>query len=349
MIVADHWNLTLQALAEGKTPDEVQLRQVLIDIFSGNGEPHRMGAFLALLNIQRVTPSELAIISATAMEFAVPLELDAATRDSLIDTCGTGGTAQRKKAALNVSTVAGMVIAGVGVPVCKHGNRRITSTSGSFDLLEALEIRVDIPPAAVAASIGDAGFGACLATTFHPAFRHLAGARRDLAIPTAFNVVGPLTNPARVRLQVIGASSLVVANLVANTLAMKNVERALVVSGRDGSDEVSMEAPTDVIDVSKNRVDRWVLDARKFWSSSERAMVVGGDSLRNAELTLRLLDGEKSDFRCLVVSNAAMGLLVSGRCGDFEEGLGIAKEAIDSGAAMSVLNRLRESTNRAVL
>jgi anthranilate phosphoribosyltransferase len=284
-----------------------------------------------------VSPAELTGAARAMRAAAEPLVVPAGT----IDIVGTGGSPHRRRHALNVSTMACFVAAGAGAVVCKHGNRRASSTSGSFDLLDELGVPIDLTPAQVTRCVEEIGLGFAFARTFHPAMRHAGPVRVELGIPTVFNLLGPLAHPGGVTRQVIGTASADHARLMAAVLAALGAERAVVVSGDQGVDELTTTGPATVIEVRDGALVTTEVDARQL--GFERVgldRLAGGDAAANAELARRVLAGEVGPVRDVVVLNAAAGLVVAELASDLAQGVEQAKGSIDSGAARSVLERL---------
>ena len=257
----------------------------------------------------------------------------------LVDTCGTGGDG---RGTFNISTCAALVAAGAGARVAKHGNRSISSRAGSADVLEALGVPMDVPLARMGEAVERIGIGFFFAPAAHSAMKHAMRARRELKGHTAFNLLGPLTNPAGARAQVAGVFSERGVGLVAGALAALGVERAFVVHGADGLDEISISGETHVQEVRDGEVRRYKLTPEDF--GVERApleVIAGGDAAENAEMIRGVLGGERGARRDVVVMNAAAALVAAGRAGDFREGAKRAAEAIHSGAARKKLEELR--------
>jgi anthranilate phosphoribosyltransferase len=263
--------------------------------------------------------------------------------ERLVDTCGTGGD---RSGTINVSTIAALVVAGAGAPVCKHGGRAASSQAGSADVLEALGVVIDLGPAGVARCIEEAGIGFCFAPRYHPAMRHAVPVRRELGVPTAFNFLGPLANPARVRRQVLGVGDANMAPKMAQVLAAGGATRALVVHGADGLDELSTTGPSLMFDWRANpgspgELTPVTVDPASLGLAPARvADLVGGDADTNASLARRVLAGEPGPHRDIVLLNAAAGLVAAGVAADVPAGLVQAAAAVDEGRAEAVLDRL---------
>ncbi|HEX8581242.1 MAG TPA: anthranilate phosphoribosyltransferase, partial [Acidimicrobiales bacterium] len=261
-----------------------------------------------------------------------------ASTDGLVDTCGTGGDRSRT---INVSTIAALVVAGAGGRVCKHGNRAASSACGSADLLEALGVAIDLGPAGVARCIDEVGIGFCFAPRFHPAMRHAGPARRELGVPTVFNFLGPMANPARVRRQVLGVSDPSMAERMAQVLGANGAERALVVYGHDGLDELTTTTTSTVLELRDGGLRTYVVDPVELGlAPADPAELKGGDAATNASLARAVLGGEPGPRRDVVLLNAAAGLVAAGLADDLVDGLVLAASSIDEGRAAATLDRL---------
>jgi anthranilate phosphoribosyltransferase len=275
---------------------------------------------------------------------AVPLQIDPAYRP-LLDTCGTGGNGID---AFNISTVAAFVVAGAGVRVAKHGNRAITSKCGSADLLEALGVKTAVAPEIVAQCISEEGIGFLFAPGFHGATRHVQPVRRELKFRTAFNYLGPLTNPAGAELQVCGTWSEDAAEKIAGALALLEIERAFVVHGSDGLGEVTITGPSAVWSIRQGVIKRMTLAPSDFGIEAQPAAsaeLLGGDADRNRAIAESILNGEKGAPRDIVLMNAGLAIVASGKASGFREGAAMAAASIDSGAAKRKLAQLRRATS----
>jgi anthranilate phosphoribosyltransferase len=262
-------------------------------------------------------------------------------RHDLVDTCGTGGG----PSTFNVSTTAAFVAAGAGCAIAKHGNRSNTSKSGSADLLEALGVNVEIEPEQVGRCIDEVGFGFMFAPRHHAAMKHVVPARKALGVRTIFNFLGPLTNPAGANRQLLGVADRHYQETIAEALVTLGSVRALVVSAADGLDELSLAARTRVIEVVDGRTAEWFVEAGQFGlASAELDTVAGGTPAENAAVSRSVLAGESGPHRDLVLLNAAAAIYVGGLAPDLEQGIAKATEAVDSGAAAEVLERLKAAT-----
>jgi anthranilate phosphoribosyltransferase len=273
------------------------------------------------------------------LDAAAPLELGV----DAIDIVGTGGAPARRKAALNVSTIACFVAAGAGASVCKHGNRAASSTSGSFDLLEALGVPVDLPAATVVRCVQEAGVGFAFARAFHPAMRHAAPVRAEIGVPTVFNVLGPLSHPGHLRRQVIGVPDPAMAERMVRVLAATGSVHAMVVSGHDSLDELSTTGPSIVHEWCDGELRRYEVTPEDVGlARATPESLAGGDAQANVARAKQVLSGEPGAVRDIVVLNAAAGLVVAGIADDLTAGVVAAQASIDEGRAAAALDRLLE-------
>jgi anthranilate phosphoribosyltransferase len=314
------------------------------EILSGRSDEESIVALLAALRAKGETVGELVGFARAMRRHVIPVFPDGTRpNELLVDTCGTGGDSS---GTFNISTAAAFVAAGAGVRVAKHGNRSISSKCGSADVLEALGVRLDIPPERVGASIREIGIGFLFAPALHTAMRHAMPARRRLG-RTAFNLLGPLTNPAGARAQIAGVFSDKVVEKVALVLSELEVERAFVVHGAGGLDEISLAGETAVGDVRAGTMRIYQVTPEDF--GLERApleAIAGGDAAGNAEIVCGVLAGEKGPRRDIVVANASAAIVASGRAADFLEGAQLAAASIDSGAARQKLEALITFTHK---
>jgi len=312
------------------------------EIMRGNATPAQIGALLIGLSIRGETPAIVAG-AARAMRAAATHIHPQAT--GLIDTCGTGGDGA---STFNISTTAALVLAAAGVPVAKHGNRAISSKSGSADVLEALGVRLDISPEQVAECVDATGIGFLFAPAHHPAMKHAAGPRHELGIRSIFNLLGPLTNPANADYQVLGVYAKNKLTLVADALQQLGITRALIVHGRDGLDEITTTTTTDAVWVEQDSPLReFEIDPAAFGMPyAQPADLAGSDAATNAAIIRSVLDGGQGPHRDIVLLNTAAALWVAGRADGIATGLRIAAESIDSGKAADVLADLVTFTNQ---
>lgn len=324
---------SIDALASGHDLTLEDTAAVLAEIMAGNASEIQIAGFLIALRTKGETVQELAGLARTMRSLAARV---AVTREDLLDTAGTGGG----RRTFNVSTTAALIAAAAGCTVAKHGNRSATGLSGSADVLEALGARIDLAPPSVAVCIEDIGFGFMFAPAHHQATRYVVPVRRELAVRTIFNFLGPLTNPAGATRQLIGVSDPAYLEIMAGALALLGTEHALLVSGEDGVDELSISAPTDVVEVLRGELRRYSVTPEQV--AIERAppeAVPGGDPQQNADTARRIFAGEDGVARDLAALNAGAAIYAGGRAESFEHGVRVAQEAIDSGAAADVLRR----------
>jgi anthranilate phosphoribosyltransferase len=310
-------------------------------MLSGEMATEDIANVLAFLRRKGETLAELVGFATAIREMGQPVELDQ-TEEPLVDTCGTGGD---NTGTFNVSTATALVAAGTGLRIAKHGNRRISSQCGSADVLEALGIRVDLSASQVMECIRAIGIGFLYAPLLHPAVKHAQEARLLLKGRTVFNLLGPLTNPVRARVQLIGAFSIRAAEMLAQASARLGVERAFVVHGTDGLDEITTTAQTIVYQAEDGRVQKGRWSPADFGlETASLDRLKGGDSEMNAQIVRSILNGDPGPCRDIVVANAAAALLVAQRAPDLKSAVTIAAESIESGAARSKLEQLIEFT-----
>ncbi|HEV3284683.1 MAG TPA: anthranilate phosphoribosyltransferase [Solirubrobacteraceae bacterium] len=330
----------IDALASRTDLTAGQTAEVLDEIMHGEVSETQIAGFLIALRTKGETVEELAGLARTMRALAAHV---ATGREDLLDTSGTGGG----RSTFNVSTTAALIAAGAGCAVAKHGNRSATSRSGSADLLEALGARIDLGPDGVARCIADAGFGFMFAPAHHQATRFVIPVRRELAVRTIFNLLGPLTNPAGARRQLIGVSDASFLETIAGALAALGVDRALVVSGEDGLDEISASAPTRVVEVNGEEIRAYTLrpqDAGIEPAPAAEAAEAsrGGTPEENAAVTRAILAGEASLSADLALVNAGGAIYAAGRCESIAEGVEIARGALQDGSAAGALERYLE-------
>jgi anthranilate phosphoribosyltransferase len=336
------WPVVLGTLMDGGSLDQAAARATMSEILEGAASPAQIAAFIVALRMKGETVEELVGMVEAMYDAAELVPIDPAA--GAIDIVGTGGD---RAHTINVSTLSAIVAAGAGVKVCKHGNRAASSACGAADLLEALGIAIELGPEGVARCVEEAGVGFCLATRYHPAMRHAGPSRRDLGIPTAFNILGPLSNPGQVRRTLIGVADLRMADRMAGVLAARGAERALIVHGGDGLDELTTTGPSTVVELRDGEVRTWDVDPEALGlARADREDLVGGDAATNADLARRVLAGEAGPHRDIVSLNAGAGLLVAGVVDDLAGGIERARTAIDSGAAVGVLHRMVEVSQR---
>jgi anthranilate phosphoribosyltransferase len=336
------WPVILGTLMEGGDLDGDTARATMAEILDGAASPAQIAAFIVALRMKGETVIELGGMVDAMLDASTRVEID--TSGPVIDVVGTGGD---RAHTINVSTISALVVAGAGGRVCKHGNRAASSACGAADLLEALGVAIELGPVGVAACVDEARIGFCFAPRYHPAMRHAGPSRRDLGIPTAFNILGPLSNPGRVRRYLIGVADLRMAERMARVLSAKGAERALIVHGGDGLDELTTTGPSTVVELRDGDVHTWDVDPEALGLGRvDREDLVGGDAAVNADLARRVLAGEQGPHRDIVTLNAGAGLVVAGLADDLTAGIEAAREAIDSGAAVKALAALVEVSQR---
>jgi anthranilate phosphoribosyltransferase len=333
----------IDALASKRDLSSEQAAEVLAQIMHGEASEIEISAFLIALRTKGETEQELAGLARTMRELAAAVPID---RDQLLDTAGTGGG----KRTFNVSTTAALISAGAGCAVAKHGNRSATSLSGSADLLEALGARIDLHPQGVASCIEEAGFGFMFAPSHHAATRFVIPVRRELAVRTIFNLLGPLTNPAGATRQLIGVSDASFLERIAGALSLLGTEHALVVSGQDGIDEISTAAATQVVEVEGDGIRRWTLAPAdvgvRLIEPGQVDQLAGGTPERNAELLRAIFAGEQGPRTDLATINAGAAIYAAGMVESIAEGVEAARQALADGAASSALERYLEASHR---
>jgi anthranilate phosphoribosyltransferase len=335
----------IDALAQRRDLSAEQSAEVLAQIMHGDVSETQIAAFLIALRTKGETVEELTGLARTMRELATPVPIE---RKDLLDTAGTGGG----RATFNVSTTAALIAAGAGCAVAKHGNRSATSRSGSADVLEALGARIDLGPEGVAACIEEAGFGFMFAPAHHQATRFVIPVRRELAVRTIFNFLGPLTNPAGARRQLIGVSDPAFLQTIAGALARLGVDRALVVSSVDGLDEISTAGASTVIEVNGEELTRYTLTPGDVGiepadpASEQAALLAGGSPQENAQMTRAIFSGEPGPRSDLAAINAGAAIYAAGAADSIAEGVLAAREALAGGRAADALERFIRASAR---
>jgi anthranilate phosphoribosyltransferase len=335
------WPQILGHLLAAESLSTAEASWAMERIMQGEATPAQFGAFVAGLRSKGETVDEILGLVTTMRGFGEKVSVDGL----LVDTCGTGGD---RAGTINVSTIAALVVAGAGVRVAKHGNRAASSGCGSADLLEELGVKIDLGPKGVAACIDEAGIGFCFAQVFHPSMRHAGPPRKELGVPTIFNFLGPLTNPAGAKHQSIGVSDPRMAPKMLKVLSQLGSIHVFAFHGSDGLDEITTTGPSTLWELGNGKITESKIDPVHFGiGRSELGDIKGGKAPENAKVTLEVLDGAAGPARDLVLVNSAAALIASDAAGEFPEALGIAAESIDSGKARSALDRLVEVSNRA--
>jgi anthranilate phosphoribosyltransferase len=326
----------IASVASGRSLSLEDAAAAMREIMEGEATPSQLGAFLTALHIKGETPEEIAGMARVMREKA--LKVDVA--GLLIDTCGTGGDG---KNTFNISTAAAFVAAGAGLKVAKHGNRAASGSCGSADVLEALGVKIDLPPEGVERCINEVGMGFMFAPVFHPAMRHAAPVRREIGIRTVFNILGPLTNPAGTQSQLIGVAYPGLGDKVAQVLKLLGIHHALIVHGDDGLDELTLTGKTTIWEVLDGVIHSWTLPIER--AGLPRASledIRGGDREENAATMRRVFQGEKGAVRDAVLLNSGAVLVAGDKADTVRQGVKLAAEVIDSGAALRKLDALVE-------
>ncbi|MEO6121599.1 MAG: anthranilate phosphoribosyltransferase, partial [Acidimicrobiales bacterium] len=319
----------------GEDLGEDEAAAALDAVLAGRATSAQLAGFLVALRVKGESVGEMSGLVASLLAHAEKVPVAADLVDRLVDTCGTGGD---RSHSINVSTLSALVVAGAGAVVCKHGNRAMSSQTGSADLLEALGVVIDLAPDGVARCLSEAGLAFCFAPRYHPALRHAGPTRRELGVATAFNFLGPLVNPARPRRQVVGVSDPAMAETMLGVLAANGAVRAMVVYGHDGLDELTTTTTSTVLELCDGEVRRGVVDPSALGMAHATAgQLRGGGPAANAEVSRRVLDGEAGAHRDLVVLNAAAAMVVAGVAADLVDGLAAARASLDDGAAAGAL------------
>ena len=340
------WPGLLSQLLERRDLTSAQAEAAITEILRGDATPSQMTAFIVALRAKGETAAELEGMLHAVRTAGNRVHLDDDVAARAIDIVGTGGD---KSNSVNVSTMSALVVAGAGVPVCKHGNRAASSQCGAADLLAEVGLAIELDPVGVEACIRSSGFGFCLAARFHPAFRYTGPSRREIGIPTAFNLLGPMANPAPIANMLVGVAVPGMMDRMAEALASRGVKSAWVVHGHGGLDELSVSGPNTVFALKDGVVSKFEIEAKHFGIAvSSIDDVRGGDAKVNARVLRELFDGKKSPVRDIVAFNAGCALMVAGLVGDVAEGINRAHASIDSGAAADVLTAaVRESVAQA--
>ena len=323
-------------VVEGRGLRETEAAAAMLDIVEGLATPSQIAAFVTALRMKGETAEEIAGLARIMRRYATRVE----TSPDAIDIVGTGGDGGRT---FNISTVSALVVAAAGGKVAKHGNRGVTSSCGAADILEAFGVAFDLPPDAVADCINETGFGFMFAPIYHPAMRHAVVPRREIGVRTAFNLLGPITNPAGVTSQVTGVGVASVTPVIAEVLRLLGSKRALVVHSKDGLDELSICAPTTVYDVADGTVREYeVAPEAVGLKRAPMAAITGGTVESNLRMAQAVLAGDQGAPRDAILLNAAAGMVCAGLAEDLPAGVKLAATTIDTGKARAKLDQVRE-------
>jgi anthranilate phosphoribosyltransferase len=338
----------IRRVVDGNDLSREEAFAVMDAIMSGQATDAQIASFLTALRMKGETVEEMIGFARVMREKVSPVKtrhrvqasLSGTDREMLVDTCGTGGDAT---GTFNVSTATAFVVAGAGVPVAKHGNRSVSSLCGSADVVEALGVRLDLPPERVGRCVDEIGIGFCYAPLLHKAMKYVMLARKEIRIRTVFNILGPLTNPAHALAQVIGVYDGRLTEVMAQVLKELGTVRAFVVHGEDGLDEISNTAESRVSELRHNEVRTYTVRPEDFGLPRARMTdLQGGSAADNAEIIRRILKGERGPKRDIVLLNAGAAVAAGGKAEDIAAGMMTAQHSIDSGAALDKLNRLVE-------
>ena len=328
----------LNKVSDFKDLAEGEVYELLREFTEGEATDAQIGAFIMGTKMKGETPEEITGAVKFFREKCIPVPVK--DRENLVDTAGTGGD---RSGTFNVSTVVGFVLAGAGIKVAKHGNRSVSSKSGSADFLEALGAKIELSPEQVAKLIEEVGFGFIFAPLYHPAMKRVVKPRREVGVRSIFNLVGPLTNPARVKRQVVGVFSEGYVSKIAQVLKKLGAKKAYVVYGKSGLDEVSPEGETLVAEVTQEGIKEFVFSPEEVGINRKSLDSVKVSSPEESvEVALSVLRGDKGAHRDIVLLNAIFGIMVADKASDFKEALELARESIDSGKALEVLRKYVE-------
>lgn len=320
---------------------ESEAEGVMSDIMEGKASPSQIASYTTALRMKGETVQEITGSARVMREMAVHVR---AEDPNVVDTCGTGGD---RLNTFNISTTVAFVVAGAGITVAKHGNRSVSSICGSADVLKGIGVNIDIPPERVEACINEIGIGFLFAPLFHGAMKHAIGPRKEIGIRTLFNILGPLTNPARASIQVLGVFAAELTDLMAQVLLNLGSRHCFIVHGMDGLDEITTTGKSRISEGKGGRVAAYQLEPKDFQLTNGHLKdLVGGNVETNAAILLSILRGEKGSKRDVVLLNAAPAFVAVGKAKNLQEGFHLAAESIDSGRAMGKLEKLREMTNK---
>lgn len=318
---------------------EVEMAECMREIMEGKATDAQIGAFLTGLRIKGETIDEITGAAKIMREKAITIKAP----EGVLDTCGTGGDMSHT---FNISSTTAIIVSACGIPVAKHGNRSVSSQSGSADLLEALGVKIDLTPEKVERCLFETGFGFLFAPLFHPAMKFAIGPRREMGIRTIFNILGPLTNPAGARRQLLGVFADHLTEVLAKVLDNLGTIDAMVIHGRDGLDEITISDFTKVSRLKNGKVENFLIAPEDFGLKRNKIELIrGGNKEENAMITLSILNGERGPKRDIVLMNSAAALIVAGKAEDFRTAFLIVEDAIDSGMALKKLEEVRKISN----
>lgn len=331
------WPTTFDRLVAARDLTRSEAREAMSEIMSGDADPAQIAAFIVALRIKGETVEELTGLTEAMREVSIPVPIEGL---DLLDVVGTGGD---RAHTFNISTTAALIAAGAGAHVAKHGNRAASSRCGSADVLEGLGMVIDLEPQAMAELVVEEGFGFFFAPRYHPSFRHAVPVRKALGIPTVFNVLGPLCNPAGATRYALGVASQGLADRMIRVLAALGAEYAFVVHGEDGLDEVTTTSPTYIQRLRGGEITHAEFTPEDFGVERARMSdLQGGEVGDNVEIVQAILDGAQGPTRDAALVNASVGIVAAGLADGFVDGVAVAEESVDSGAARQVLSRVVE-------
>ena len=331
---------SIKQLISKKSLTKTQAQQVMNEIMSGKVTGSQFGAFVTSLMLKGETADEVAGLATSMREHSLKVSVN---EKIILDTCGTGGDNSNT---FNISTASGLILAGCGLKIAKHGNRAMSGKSGSADVLEQLGVNINLSPESVSKCIQETNFGFMFAQIFHPSMKFAAAPRKELGIKTVFNILGPLTNPANANHQIIGVYSPSVGNLMAEVLKILGSSRAMIVHSADGIDEISLWDKTKIWELKNNEISNYEITHENFGLNKININELKVDSPEESvKIIQNILSGEKSAARDVALANAAAGLLIAGKVDNLIKGVEIAKKSIDSGNALNQLNKLIQISN----
>ena len=332
---------SIKQLISKKSLTKTQAQQVMNEIMSGEVTGSQFGAFVTSLMLKGETANEVAGLATSMREHSLKVSV---SEKIILDTCGTGGDNSNT---FNISTASGLILAGCGLKIAKHGNRAMSGNSGSADVLERLGVKINLSPKGVSKCIQETNFGFMFAQIYHPSMKFAAGPRKELGIKTVFNILGPLTNPANANHQIIGVYSPSVGNLMAEVLKILGSSRAMVVHSADGIDEISLWDKTNIWELKNNEISNYEVTHENFGLNQIDINELKVNSPEESvKIIQNILSGKKSAARDVVLANAAAGLLIAGKVDNLIEGVEIAQKSIDSGNASKQLNKLIKISNK---